>query len=164
MDRVRCGEGWVLRLRCPGTGGGDLDSELDRLAARADALLTLLGDAELARLGVGDLGARAEARGMAWVQAPIGDFDAPADAFETAFAAAWPMLRERLAAGGTVAVHCRAGLGRTGTVAARMLVEHGADPEEAIAAVRRARPGTLETEAQVAHVRAHARNMTGRTG
>jgi len=51
-------------------------------------------------------------------------------------------------------VHCRGGLGRSGMIAARMLVELGTPADEAIARVRSARPGAVETSEQVAYVRA----------
>ena len=158
MDKVRCGSGWVLMAPCPGRPGGPSVAQV----AEADAVVTLLGDAELARLGVADLGAQVAGLGRAWVQAPIGDFSAPDKDFEDAWAAAAPALHAVLEAGGTVAVHCRAGLGRTGTVAARLLVERGASAAEAVAAVRAARPGTLETGDQVAHVHAVAAKMKPR--
>ncbi len=63
------------------------------------------------------------------------------------------MVRERLLSGEDVLLHCRAGLGRTGTIAARLLVEFGHDPESAIAAVRRARQGTVENAEQADYVR-----------
>jgi atypical dual specificity phosphatase len=48
----------------------------------------------------------------------------------------------------SVAVHCAAGLGRTGTVVAAWLIYTGMKPQEAIAAVRKRRPGAIETHAQ----------------
>ena len=57
-------------------------------------------------------------------------------------------LRERLRRGERVLVHCRGGLGRAGSVAARLLVEFGAAPNEAIRQVRVARPGAIETREQ----------------
>ena len=50
------------------------------------------------------------------------------------------MLHRRL----DVLVHCRGGLGRAGTIAARLLVELGMDPTKAIVSVRAARPDTIE--------------------
>jgi protein-tyrosine phosphatase len=47
-----------------------------------------------------------------------------------------------------VVVHCWGGLGRSGTIAAACLVARGAGAEEAIAAVRAARPGAVQTAAQ----------------
>jgi len=47
-----------------------------------------------------------------------------------------------------VAVHCGAGLGRTGVVLAACLVETGMTAPAAIARVRHLRPGSIETEEQ----------------
>ncbi|NYT26421.1 ADP-ribosylglycohydrolase family protein, partial [Alcaligenaceae bacterium] len=49
-------------------------------------------------------------------------------------------------------LHCRAGLGRAGTLAAHLLVELGTPPAEAVELVRRARTGAIQTSAQEAHV------------
>jgi ADP-ribosyl-[dinitrogen reductase] hydrolase len=51
-----------------------------------------------------------------------------------------------------VLLHCMGGLGRSGMVAARLLVELGEEPRTAIQRVRAARPGAIETAAQEAYV------------
>jgi atypical dual specificity phosphatase len=56
-----------------------------------------------------------------------------------------------------VAVHCGAGLGRTGTVLAAYLVAKGQSAANAIAKVRRLRPGSIETDDQVAAIELYAR-------
>ena len=72
-----------------------------------------------------------------------------------------------LAGGGAVYLHCRAGIGRTGTVAACWLVEQGFAPDEALALLKRkframAKSSlvshTPETEAQRAFVTAWRRS------
>ncbi len=59
----------------------------------------------------------------------------------------------QFARGCAVGVHCMAGLGRTGTMIACYLVSQGMSAEDAIAEVRRARPGSIQTEAQEQAVR-----------
>jgi protein-tyrosine phosphatase len=49
-------------------------------------------------------------------------------------------LRSRLAAGETLLVHCGAGIGRAGTIAAGLLITLGYTPDEAIAVVAAHRP------------------------
>lgn len=53
-----------------------------------------------------------------------------------------------IAAGRAVGTHCLAGLGRTGTMIACSLVSRGRSADDAIAEVRRARPGSIQTEMQ----------------
>jgi atypical dual specificity phosphatase len=47
-----------------------------------------------------------------------------------------------------VAIHCAAGLGRTGVVLACFFIDKGLNATNAIARVRRLRPGSIETEDQ----------------
>ena len=149
---------------CPGkqqpssaTGAWARDLAVDVRAITdwgAAAVLTLVEDHELKALNVTGLGAEIERQSMDWVHAPIPDVSTPHAAFE----AAWPHigegLRDRLRAGFDVVVHCKGGLGRAGMIAARLMVELGAEPTRAIAEIRKVRPGAIETAAQEAHVRA----------
>jgi len=125
--------------------GDDLDA-IERWRARS--IVTLVERSEFATYGVADLAAAVQRRGFTWLHLPIADMQAPG----SAFAAAWDRegggLMEKLAHGARVLVHCAGGFGRTGTIAARILVEFGVEPADAIAAVRTARPGAIETAAQ----------------
>ncbi len=56
-----------------------------------------------------------------------------------------------------VAVHCGAGLGRTGAVLAAYLVAKGMTASNAIARIRRLRPHSIETEEQAEAVELFAR-------
>ena len=59
----------------------------------------------------------------------------------------------QLKRGENIVVHCRGGRGRSGLLAARLLVEMGVDPEAAILQVRAANPLAIETPVQEAHIR-----------
>jgi len=61
-----------------------------------------------------------------------------------------------IARGHSVAIHCVAGRGRTGTVLAAFLVSRGMSPAEAIETVRRSRPRSIESGDQEAAVFAFA--------
>jgi hypothetical protein len=57
-------------------------------------------------------------------------------------------LQDLLDAGFDILVHSKGGLGRAGTIAARLLVEAGMRADDAIGLVRLRRPGAIETEEQ----------------
>ena len=77
---------------------------------------------------------------------------APGDAFERRWGEKGEEIKGSLSAGERVLLHCRGGLGRAGTVAARILVEFGYAPDVAIEEVRRARPGSIENSVQERYV------------
>ncbi|MEX8520120.1 MAG: cyclin-dependent kinase inhibitor 3 family protein [Leptothrix sp. (in: b-proteobacteria)] len=117
-----------------------------------DAVVTLIEDHEFIELGVTHLGPQVRAHGIAWHHLPIVDVHAPDARFETRWQTSGPTLRGCLRAGGRVLVHCRGGLGRAGTVAARLLVELEVPAWDAIKRVRTARPGAIETADQLDYV------------
>ena len=139
--------------------GHDIDAIRDWGAA---AVVTLVEPAELTLLRVERLGDAVSRRHMSWFHLPIVDVSTPDHLFEQAWVAAGEGLRSILRSGFDVLVHCRGGLGRAGTVAARLLIELGMEPAKAIAKVREVRPGAIENAAQeefVSHLRAIRERM-----
>ncbi|MER2266802.1 ADP-ribosylglycohydrolase family protein [Methylobacterium oxalidis] len=132
-----------------GSHDRDLGTDLDVIAAwNAAVVVTLVEAFELKALQIAQLGEEVRRRFMEWHHLPIQDVSVPDAAFE----ALWPehsaRLRNLLESGGRVLIHCKGGLGRAGMISARLLVELGAAPPDAISAVRAVRPGAIETEAQ----------------
>ena len=148
---------------CPGkfqstaiTGGWDRDLDLDLDAVQAwgaAAVVTLIEDHELAALNVPSLGAEVRRRHMAWYHLPIPDVSVPGSAFAASWETIGESLRARVRDGFDIVVHCKGGLGRAGTVATQLMIELGTPPDKALAMVRTARPGAIETSGQVAYVR-----------
>lgn len=132
----------------------DLGIDLDTIKAwGAKLVLTLVEPAELKALKVPHLGHEIRSRGIDWRHLPIADYSVPTDAFEQEWLAQGREIRALLRNGDDVLVHCKGGLGRAGMIAARLLVELGMEPTQAIRAVRQARKGAIETPSQLALVR-----------
>lgn len=131
----------------------DLEIDLDAIKAwGASALVSLVEEHELHLLGVSELPARAVSMGLHWIHLPIKDGDVPDETFLELWMEAAPMLHQLLDQGAKILLHCKGGLGRTGTVAALLLVERGMEPEYAVRLVRAARPGTVETFSQERYI------------
>ena len=157
-------EGLIGMTFCPGKRGEsvfggiwarDLSADLKFIKEwGAQAVITLVEDHEFELLNVTGLGDAVKEHGMEWLHAPIPDLDAPQKDFETNWMHGdiGDRVRTILSLGGRVLLHCRGGLGRTGTLAAMLLVEFGTSPEEAIQHVRQAREHTIETRGQEDYV------------
>ena len=130
---------------------GDLDGDLARIALwQPDLVVGLTEATERAALGAADLPERLRAMGIAYRAFPIPDFGTPPESAD------WQGLSAELHAargrGARLLLHCHGGKGRSGMVAARLLVESGMTPDAAIALVRKTRAGAIETEGQEAWV------------
>lgn len=132
----------------------DLHADLRRLrhVHRADLLVTLLTDDELRDLGIANLADALDVHGFDAARLAIrdGGVPSPQQADET-----MALLRDvvgRLRDGQTVVLHCRAGQGRSGMLAAMALAALGVEPAAAIARVRAVQPRAVETVGQEAYV------------
>jgi cell division cycle 14 len=126
-------------------GGGEYSDEAGGRrfsAGYAADLLRELGVSAVVRLSEAEYDAATfAARGLAHLDLPFADGAPPPARVVRGFLAAVDAARAR---GGAVAVHCRAGLGRTGTLAALyMMARHGFAAREAMGWLRIMRPGSV---------------------
>lgn len=155
-------EGIIGMTFCPGkkgrglySGEWDRDLETDLKVIKdwgAEAIVSLMEEKEFLMMHVPDFINMVPRHGLIEYHLPIVDGQIPDEKFEHRWRTAGPRLRQFLRNGKKIVVHCKGGLGRTGTIAARLLVELGVSPKEAIMQVRNARPGAIETDSQAHYV------------
>jgi atypical dual specificity phosphatase len=73
------------------------------------------------------------------------------------------LVASLLASGRSVAMHCKAGLGRTGTMLAAQLIHEGASAPHALETVRRVEPRWVQSETQLSFLREFAAAVGGKT-
>ena len=110
-----------------------------------DVVISMLARQEAEALGMAAEPVHCAGQGMTFLSHPIPDFGLPDPVVFDRLVAD---IKKRLLDGQRVAVHCRAGIGRSGMVAASVLVALGATASDAIARCSAARgvaiPDTAE--------------------
>lgn len=157
IDEVRATPyGGVIGIAlCPGHSGRtdlvnrNLSDDLASIISwGADMVLTLMQLHEFSAIGVPEFPKMMRRIGVPWHHLPIVDTKTPDPHFERAWSTLGPEIIAKLKENAKIFIHCRGGLGRSGTIAARLLVEIGHSPERAIETVRLCRPGAIENYEQ----------------
>jgi protein-tyrosine phosphatase len=141
----------------PRPRAGDwLDDEIAGWQAEGiDVVVSLLESEEVVELGLCDEAGLCSAYSTEFASYPIPDRGVPSS-WRTALALA-RKLASRLTQGKTVAIHCRAGIGRSSVIAACGLVCLGTNPDRAFDLIAKARGIEVpDTEEQRAWVEAFA--------
>jgi len=131
---------WPGRLGVvPRPRGGDwlADEVRSWRASKIDVVASLLAPDEIAELDLQAEEALARREGLEYYAFPIPDYSVPQS--RTELLRFLGPLEEALESGKNVAVHCRAGIGRSSIVVASLLVSAGLDPEEAFRRIEKAR-------------------------
>lgn len=154
------GTGHIVTLGFPGlafdvSGKAYVDRErmeatLSAAALRACRILIVLVEkAEVPDVAWTLLHDIAGERDIRIVHLPIPDYEAPDAFFAEKWAAISDDLNDILNAGNTVALSCHYGAGRSGTIAASMLMDRGLSAAAAIEAVRAKFAESIESEKQL---------------
>ena len=118
--------------------GDWLDDEIAGWKAEGvDVVVSLLEVEEVAELGLQREAELCRATGIRFVSFPIPDRGVPESQREAAELA--ESVAAEVAAGRSVAIHCRAGIGRSSVIAACALIHAGLGADAAFAAIARAR-------------------------
>ena len=146
---------WPSRLGIvPRPRGGDwlADEVRSWKASQIDVVASLLTSEEAAELDLQAEEALAREEGLEYYAFPIPDYSVPRSRAD--LLRYLSRLAEALELGKNVAVHCRAGIGRSSIVVASLLVAAGLEPEEAFRRIEKARgrpvPDTPEQREWVA--------------
>ena len=85
---------------------------------------------------------------LKWIHMPIADLKSPDHKFMDKWQTTKVLLKNDLIEGMNIVLHCMGGKGRSGTIAAILLIEFGEKHEDAIEIVREKRKGAIETKEQ----------------
>jgi protein-tyrosine phosphatase len=125
-------------------------------------VVSLLESHETRELDLADEESLCRAANLQFLSFPIADQGVPSNSVE--FAKLVGLIAHRLRSGNSVAIHCRAGIGRSGLLGACVLGAFGIAPDSAFAMLGRARGVAVpNTDAQVAWVRDYVRNNSDLT-
>lgn len=118
-----------------------------------DSVVSLLEADEIAKFGLSKEGELCAANHITFLHFPIANSQCPTDA--AAFRQLVTTLYQQLQDGKRIAIHCRAGIGRTGVLAACILKQAGYDTASAVQLLSHARGFPVpETDAQYAFIQA----------
>ena len=144
----------LLALSSRPRGGEWLADEISKWKRKGiDLVVSLLTREEEESLELLGEGAAARREGIEFLALPIPDRDVPTS--ESELTAVLERVNLGLSSGKNTLIHCRQGVGRTGLVAACLLITTGLDPAAAIAKVSAARgvsvPETREQRQWIDH-------------
>ena len=131
------GQGYLAVMAHPASGG-DLDASIAALAAQdIHQVVSLLEIEEAQMLGLEPEAGLVDRHSMRFLSFPIPDMGLPGSIDEFA-RLSWQLYRQ-VESGTNSLIHCRGGIGRSGLLAAAVLLHEGLEVEQALAEVARKR-------------------------
>jgi protein-tyrosine phosphatase len=149
--------GEIALSRMPGSVTHIDEDVAEIVALNCACVLTLSPQEELIRHGADRLSSLLVDEGIEWLHFPIDDYAVPLPSQDQAWSQLSKRLHHHLNNNLTILIHCYAGIGRSGMIALRLLVEQGVNPDEALNQIRNVRPGAVEQPAQYEWAIAHTK-------
>lgn len=131
------GAGFLAIMACPTIDAAEPASVANIAKLGIKLVVSLLEPGEARTLGLEGERLEVKAHGMEFVSFPIPDMGLPASVLD--FASLTKTLFAQVNAGSNTLLHCRAGIGRSGLLAAGVLLHAGMKAEEAFTYVSKMR-------------------------
>ena len=140
----------LLFTPCPGTKSVCLEESIKQLKENGTSMLiTLMFDKEMISNDLISLPEVCHNHQLSWFQLPIIDDEAPSKVFESQWEKHKLVILNELNNKGVVAIHCKGGTGRTGTVIALLLLALGWPVDKIVNEVQRVKPQALKIRKQL---------------
>jgi len=141
---------WLINNKLAGSGMPTTPSEIEWVEKQGVKSIVTMTEASLPEEWVKD---------VKYLHVPTEDLSAPdMDQIDLAV----EFIHERIQSNEPVMVHCAAGIGRTGTILACYLIKYQkASARDAIEKVRRARPGSVQSESQEIAIGLYYKHVNG---
>ena len=146
---------------CPGKKGNssfggewnrDLNQDISAIKNdfNPDLIVMLMPEPDIdkAGLNLSEIDRSIKGHAIEWIHLPLNSPEKPDENFDSVWMEHCDRILTILRDGGNVLLICRGGLGRSATIAARILMERGLSGRGAIYKVREARPGAIENKSQ----------------
>lgn len=140
--------GAIAISRLPGSQSPLHDDIKAICAVGVACVVSLTPMEEIKRLGDAQLSAALMENNIVWHHFPILDYSTPLPNQAQDWQQLSAQLHGLLDQGQRILIHCFAGIGRSGMITMRLLVERGMSPTDALVQVRHVRPGAVERPAQ----------------
>lgn len=149
LYRIDCSNSYRLAIAARPRGGDWLHDELQRMQnSGVQTLVSMLTQSEIEELGLLQEKEECQICGLEYLNFSIEDRAVPGDVYE--FKRFVDQVATRVKEGKSVAIHCRAGIGRSSLLACSVLVRLGVTRSQSWLLIRKARgcsvPDTTEQE------------------
>jgi protein-tyrosine phosphatase len=146
-------KGQLFLTPCPGSKGINLKDSLGELKnAGATVVITLMPEPEMRSNSVARLPETCAQLGLTWIHIPVEDEGAPNNEFTVRWQQAGPKIHQRLDNNENIVIHCKGGSGRTGVLAAQILMERGAPMQPTLVTIKALRPNAFVHAVQVNYI------------